>query len=405
MFKLLKNRIIYLCFLSFTIILGIYKDGYLSTMLFFSALLLPAVSLFLTLFTRAAFTLLENVDQRIVVKGDIVTYTYKISNNTKLLFCPLAITFTDSNVLFKDTILGEKDEFILYPDEVKTAVKKVDCRYGGSYYIGIQAITIRDFFNLFSISFNAIENPKILVYPKIRELGQDNENNSLLETTESIVSKTNKDPSIFSNVREYQAGDSLKTIHWKLSAKQGELLTKQYEGSVNSRTKIIINSDSLPFSFEQNVVMQDYIIEGVIATIKYLLENNTPASLVYYKFENQYISGSNNNDFGQFYSALANMMFSGKEFINILKKELKSSTQYANTMIFTPYITKNLSQLIISNRPRLADISVYIINETKCEVGSSLIVQEKEPLLELLANDIKIYKISYENELCRLEVA
>lgn len=405
MFKVLKNRIIYLCFLGFTIILGIYKDGYLSTMLFFGALLLPLVSLSLTFFTLTSFRLLENVDQRIVVKGDVITYTYEISNQTKLLFCPMTITFTDSKVLFKDTILGEEDEFILYPDEMKKVVKRVDCRYRGSYYIGIQAISIRDFFNLFKVNFKAIENPKILVYPKIRELGQDNKDPSLIETTESIVSKTNKDPSIFSNVRNYQAGDSLKTIHWKLSAKQGELLTKQFEGSINSHTKIIINSDSLPFSFEQNVVMQDYIIEGIVATIKYLLENNTPTSLAYYKHDNQYISGSNSNDFGQFYNALANMMFSGKEFINTLKKELNSLRQYANTMIFTPYVTKDLSEYIMLNRSRLADISVYIISETKCEVGNSLTVQDKQPLLQLLSNNIKIYKISYENELCRLEVA
>lgn len=405
MFTLFKNRIIYLCFLGFTIILGIYKDGYLSTMLFFSALLLPLVSLSFAFFTLFTFRLLENVDQRIVVKGDVITYTYEIGNQTKLLFCPMTITFTDSKVLFKDTILGEEDEFILYPDEVKKAVKRVDCRYRGSYYIGIQAISIRDFFNLFKLDFKAIENPKILVYPKIRELVQDNKDTSLIETTESIVSKTNKDPSIFSSVRNYQSGDSLKTIHWKLSAKQGELLTKQFEGSINSRTKIIINSDSLPFSFEQNIVMQDYIIEGIVATIKYLLENNTPTSLAYYKHDNQYISGSNNNDFGQFYNALANMMFSGKEFINILKKELNSLRQYANTMIFTPYVTKELSEYIMQNRSRLADISVYIISETKCELGNSLTVQDKQPLLQLLSNNIKIYKISYENELCRLEVA
>jgi hypothetical protein len=403
--KLLKNRILYLCFLVFTIILGIYKDGYLSTMLFFGALVFPLISLSFAFFTLTSFRLLENVDQRIVVKGDVITYSYKISNHTKLLFCPMTITFTDSKVLFKDTILGEEDEFILYPDEVKETAKRVDCRYRGCYHIGIQVISIRDFFNLFKLNFKSIENPKILVYPKIRELEEGNKNTSLIETTESIVSKTNKDPSIFSNVRDYRAADSLKTIHWKLSAKQSKLLTKQYEGSVNCHTKIIINSDGLPFNFEQNVVIQDYIIESVVATIKYLLQNNTPLRLAYYKHDNQSISGNNNNDFGQFYNALANMMFSGKEFISILKKELNGSRQYINTMIFTPYVTKELSEYIILNRLKLTDISVYIINEAKCEVGNSLAVQDKQPLLKLISNNIKIYKISYENELCRLEVA
>lgn len=353
----------------------------------------------------ASFRLLETVDQRIVVKGDVITYTYEISNHTKLLFCPMTIKFTDSKILFKDTVLGDEDEFILYPDEVKKAVKKVDCRYRGSYNIGIQSVSIRDFFNLFTIKFKSIENPKILVYPKIRELVQANKYSSLIESTESIVSKTKKDPSIFSNVRDYQSGDPLKSIHWKLSAKQGELMVKENEGNINSRTKIIINCDSLPFSFEQNIVMQDYIIECVVATIKYLLENNTPIYLSYYKFDSQFISGSTNNDFGQFYNALANMMFSGKEFINIMKKELGSFKQYASVMIFTPYITKELSEYIILNRTKIPDINVYIINENKCEVSSCLSVQDKQPLVELLSNNIKIYKISYENELCRLEVA
>ena len=98
------------------------------------------------------------------------------------------------------------------------------------------------------------------------------------------------------------------------------------------------------------------------------------------------------------------MMFSGKDH-QYTEKELNSFGQYANIMIFTPYITKELSEYILLNRQRITDISVYIINENKCEVGSSLIVQDKQPLVELLSNNIKIYKISYENELCRLEVA
>ncbi|HPU42144.1 MAG TPA: hypothetical protein PKY26_07065, partial [Acetivibrio clariflavus] len=71
----------------------------------------------------------------------------------------------------------------------------------------------------------------------------------------------------------------------------------------------------------------------------------------------------------------------------------------------TPYITKELSEYILLNRARIPDINIYIINENKCEVGSILTDQDKQPLVNLLSNNIKVYKISYENELCRLEVA
>ncbi|MBC7958998.1 MAG: DUF58 domain-containing protein [Vallitaleaceae bacterium] len=375
-------------------------------MLFYMAVILPLLSLALLIFTYHAFKIMQTLDRRNVVKGESVVYTYEIHNLTPFLFCPMKIFFYGDQILFKKTELMQPIEVILQPGTLHRVSVEVDCVYRGSYFLGIEKIVIKDFFNLFALNFVNIEKQKILVYPLIREIKHLVIRNAVSEATESIISFDKFDSSLFADVRDYRAGDSFRSIHWKLSSKYNQLMTKEYEGNVNNKSKILINSDILPFTFEENIVIEEYVVEGAVALLKYLLENNTPIEMFWYKSEAKRIYGNKMKEFGKFYESLTQMIFGGTNFIQkVLIKEMELSRDNNNFIIFTPYIGKEMSEYLIRKKRQNCTIHVFIVDANNSEFTACINKMDGEPKYNLISHGVHVYRIIFENGMCRLEVA
>jgi uncharacterized protein (DUF58 family) len=58
-----------------------------------------------------------------------------------------------------------------------------------------------------------------------------------------------EDPSRVAGVRPYEPGDPFKTIHWRLSAKTGQWMTKQMETTSDTHVYLLLNVQTHPLSF------------------------------------------------------------------------------------------------------------------------------------------------------------
>ena len=79
-----------------------------------------------------------------------------------------------------------------------------------------------------------------------------------------------EDPSRLSGVREYVAGDPLNRIHWKASARTGELFTKQYAPSVVQGGTLVLDMHQDSFMPERAHERRELAIT-ITASIGYLL--------------------------------------------------------------------------------------------------------------------------------------
>lgn len=402
---MLRVRILYVAFLAFAIYLGIYKDGFVSTMLFYMSLTIPLASIGHMVLTYMQFRLSETLEKQAVVKGDSVIYRYTIDNHSKFVFCPMQVHYAESELLFKDSSLASDDVFVLYPNESKVVEKVVDCRFRGFYYIGIDYIYISDFLNIFRIKFRVSDHQKILVYPLIRDLSSVQFPKTVFEEAESIHSADLENAKIFSDVREYRSGDSMRHIHWKLSSKKNQLMTKEFEGSISNRTTIMMNVDGLSFGYEENVVFQDYIIEGAVAVIRYLLDNSASVDLISYKTNLQRVHGQNKVAFDDFYEHLARMMFSQHSFEKqLIRGHLDEGLSNSQVMIFTPYITKTLCEDLLS-RNCSDKVLMFVVDPKEHNLTKSFEQIDLSPMYRMIAAGFNVYKINFEHGLCRLEVA
>jgi uncharacterized protein (DUF58 family) len=99
----------------------------------------------------------------------------------------------------------------------------------GIYNLGKVNLKIRDVFNVIELRKNINTMNHVKVYPKIYEIIGTASGGKDVFRDFIDFKGSNEEQFTIRDVREYRQGDSLKKIHWKLSAKYGELYVKNFE--------------------------------------------------------------------------------------------------------------------------------------------------------------------------------
>ena len=145
------------------------------------------------------------------------------------------ITYSDSSMLDRlDIMLGAM------PGESKIPLD-IRMPYSGSAELEIKSIKIWDYLKIFSITKVVNIKHRVVVLPRLMPLSIHNDgidSSGDLDDSDGSVSSVVGD---FDSIREYNPGDTLKMIHWKVSCKSDDLFVKTY--SDQSEKCEIINID------------------------------------------------------------------------------------------------------------------------------------------------------------------
>ena len=402
-----RNFFIYLGALAASVVLGYLRPGFVSTMIFYMMICLPIAELLLIAITYFSFKISHSINKRTIVKGEKVSYELAIVNPTVLLFAPLKVFYTGSDVIFKKSELEEHNMLLLYPQSREQFHKEIQCDYRGSYYVGVERVEVQGFFGFFYFDYTGMETLKILVHPNIHELKPLRFHHALSESSESVISFDKYDKSIFSELRSYQPGDPLNKIHWKLSARSGELMTKEFEGNVNNRTQIFINTEISHFSYELNVVIEDYLIEGAVALTKFLLKNNTETELHWFDSDPLMVRGNHGKDFKDFYESLALMRFDAQQ--GDCRRMLMETTggQYDQCVLilFTAKVTAELAEELSRKKRQGYQVNLVTLPLKDLVIGEDTLDLESGPVYRLMDSGVVVYHLTFEEGICRMEVA
>lgn len=401
-----RNFFIYLGALAASAFLGWRRPGFVSTMIFYMMLCLPVAELVLMGITYGQFKISHAIDKGMVVKGETVQYELSLMNPTLFLFAPLRVFYSGSDVLFEASDLNRHNTVLLYPYNREKFKKDIGCAYRGSYYVGVDRLEIQGFFGFFHWGYRGMESLKILVYPNIHEMKARSFPHALSETSESIVSFDQFDQSIFSELRDYQPGDGMNRIHWKLSARKEALVTKVFEGNVNNRTKIFLNTAATELTYEQRIVVEDYLVEGAVALCNYLLKNSTPTSLHWQDKKTVEVRGSGEKDFQDFYKALALVQFSeGAEgFVKLLEEKTASPYDQCVVFIFTTHVTAAMGESLLRKKRQGYAVNLVTLPMSHYAIGGQAVSFDNAPVYRMMDNGIPVYHMTFEDGICRMDV-
>ena len=199
----------------------------------------------------------RSFNQNHVFPGEAVEMTVTVSNNKRL---PLSgLRFQDSlpvppnseNVIARP--IGETYAvYTLINSYSMHAHEEVQRNYTltfpkrGFYQLGPVTYQTGDIFTLFRIEREYSYHDTIVVYPKIHpleELGLPaKEPFGDLKVRRSLFT----DPINTRGIRDYQPQDRFRDVHWKATARRGELQTKIYDPSTGMTMGIFLNVATMP---------------------------------------------------------------------------------------------------------------------------------------------------------------
>ncbi len=176
---------------------------------------------------------------------------------------------------------GERLQILsLMPSQTKLLEYEMQCNRRGYYQIGPTIMETGDYFGL-QRRFRVVAQPTyLLVLPKVIPL-EGYEISSKRPIGEiRMTFRLFEDPTRISGVRLYEKGDSLNRIHWRATAKTGELHSKVYEPSTIAGATILLEFHKNSHPKKHEPLRSDLAITMSASLANAIYEMSQPFGLV-----------------------------------------------------------------------------------------------------------------------------
>ena len=174
----------------------------------------------------------------------------------------------------------------LSPKSSYEYVKSVSFPYKGEYTVGVENIFVTGLFRFFRFKINAAREGRVIVLPRRLRTISLPERYVNETSSSSATQSSGTDNAEINEIKEYVPGDPIRNIHWKLSTKAQELLTKHF-GSENGLSTCVIADSGIRYgaddsaSPDMNEYCDDAICEICCAVVTAGLYRGRKTSLVY----------------------------------------------------------------------------------------------------------------------------
>jgi uncharacterized protein (DUF58 family) len=403
------NRILYLSLLIITFTFVYYYGGKVPNMLFYTVLVLPIVSFTYMLIGYFMLKYEQSLDNDLIFKGDKVTFTVNITNRSFFILPYISISFLNDKggVIQKHKI----NNISLQPFSKREVSIDYIYKYRGDFKLGVSTIEVQDFLGIFKFTLKNKKPLYITVYPQIIDIDEFYLSSGYLSDNVSSIGGGQEDISTIEEINKYNYGDSLRKIHWKLTAKTNELMIREYE-KVGSRSAILIlDLQSNNFEVEKNAAIEDKLLETTIAILRYCIYNDAEVKLIYDSKGINAINYSNSLDFQKAYETLAKIEFNQKtSFKDIIESEVNCNIGKADIIIATFNINYILYEEL--NKAILLGCNITLIyiygnekienNKAEDKENLSKVHEDNEAktiLASLSELGIKLYEINIEEDI------
>lgn len=264
--------------LRFGILLGfaLCAWGFFRSYLLFLALILivccPVVSLLLLWFSRNTLRVRAELPGNRVGRDTDFPLAVHVYHPGRLAAFTADVTYSRSN-LFTGFTEREKKHLWVAPSGGSEVKLLMSSRYAGRVEVRIESFEVYDLFHIFCLRGCDREDADVLVWPGFAESGPE-DLQSCVESFpgENETKKRGTDYNPDYEIREYIPGDEWKSIHWKLSAKQGKWMVR--ERLATGREKIHV---LLPLG--EDIRQNDMLVEALYSLCRLLLDREYPVQL------------------------------------------------------------------------------------------------------------------------------
>lgn len=270
-----RRCILAVCLLLSLIVMSIY-GGTISYGIFFGLVLIPVVSFLYILSVWVCHRIYQEIGSRNIVCGQSVPYYFVLKNESWFAFASIRVSFFSDFSYMEE--LPEEVEYELLPGEQYKYETSFVCRYRGEYEVGIKEIIITDFWGLFRVKFSVQESKKVIAAPKLVRLDE-------LKSMPDISSMVQRDnlhsTELDAVTRDYTAGDNLKQVNWKATARMHKLMTRKPIGEEKRGAALIFDTKRYSGEREIYLPIENKILEITLALALFMSKSNIPVFYYY----------------------------------------------------------------------------------------------------------------------------
>ena len=291
--RLTKRAILIPVFIIVTLLFAQSLRLPLSYMTFVFSLLLPIIPMIWLSMAAIFIRTSVRISTDTVEKNTAFDFSSLISNNSIIPF-----SFIEAELLVPDSSGAKchpvRVAFSLAPMDGCEIRKSASFAFRGEYEIGLSDVIVSDCFGFARLRIACEHTAKIIVLPRRFELPPRKNSAESDLTTQTALRTKGADVTESSDVRAYLAGDSMKSIHWKLSSKSEDLIVKDYLNDIGDSVCILCdlethysngNAQFEPIDGYEEVydnLMTDLVVENALAAVLRELRAGNRASLMWF---------------------------------------------------------------------------------------------------------------------------
>lgn len=373
---MLRTRFTYLITLAGVLAFFVCFNGYLSSYVLIAALLLPVLSLILSVLCLFGIRIVLSPLPYSSEKGEKLPVTVTVRNRLPLTSGQVSVVLT-----VKNTLTGEEQKerltFLAGPKPL-TVFHNVTSSCCGQLVVTLKKGRLFDYLGLLALPLKLSKRTSTLFYPSVRKPLLAVEQALLPDSEgEQYSPKTpGHDPSELFGLREYREGDRIAQIHWKLSVKTGETMVREYSLPI---------SDSLLFLLSPNVSGRTAgMLLDTFATLSGFLAENGIPHRVSFRDENGAFLLREITDRDKLYEVLGEILSAGSVPGVISPDRLSLPGGVSHFLYLCCFPEEQLIHYLCDRTPS-ARLSVFTAENS---ANSGLELPDNSELIELKKEDI-----------------
>ncbi|MTI56344.1 DUF58 domain-containing protein [Geosporobacter ferrireducens] len=323
--------------------------------------------------------------------GDEIEIGYKLNNTGILPIAYVEIEFKGANQVSSGNI--PRELCFIKPFQILNIKKSMICCHRGFYDIGNLVLYVRDLFHIFEKTVDFDHIMMLEIYPRVVGVQSMNFPATEYFGTVAVPHLTYEDYTSLESLQKYVQGDSIKKVHWKLSAKMDQLYVKNYELSGNTRVHIFLDGERNSFSGDTGRMIEEKLVETAASVIAYVLKKDLATALHIQWQERTYIEGRGIEKLPYFLKELMRFQPNGRITIeDFIGTECRMLSEGSTLMMMIVQLTETLVyKLVRLKEKRLKLIVVLISNQLSEDI-------EKKTIF-LKRNRIDVIQIGLQEEL------
>ena len=350
--RTVRKVMILLLILAASLVPAVYVGSIYGYLPFLGLLFLLLLSFIYLLAVRRAVHFEMETADAVCQRGEKVSVSLKIVN-TSILLCPKARAY-----LFVSDFFGGNDTvtpmtFTMNGKSSSEFSFDVRMNHIGLYEAGVKTLQIGDLLGIFSFSVPGGKAFSVTVLPRLY-LNEVKLEDKLLAESKAFLNSTQNDGYDYTGVREYAFGDSMKRIHWKLSAHSSGYMTKITETCRKSDMTVVIDFAAPKLRRDMVPGIYDCLVETGLSFIEQALTKDVEYSLLFsgHNCEITRVIPKGIADYENLVHVLPRLSDDpGQDMLDafgILEKEKQVSNRSSNIIICSSRITEELIQELIA---------------------------------------------------------